>query len=54
MHGACDESVVRVLSVIGVNGQNDVVIRELNGDAVTSMVLSDERRVARIADGRWE
>ncbi|MCL2541546.1 MAG: DUF6531 domain-containing protein [Nocardioidaceae bacterium] len=43
--------LIRVLS--RGNGQNDVVIRELNGDPVTSMVISDESLAARIEDGRW-
>jgi hypothetical protein len=30
------------------------MIRELNGDPVTSMVISDESLAARIADGRWQ
>jgi len=44
--------LVRVLTRGG--GQNDVVIRELDGTPVTSMVISDESLAARIADGRWQ
>lgn len=44
--------LVRVLSRGG--GLNDVVIRELDGSPVTSMVISDESLAARLADGRWQ
>lgn len=44
--------LVRVLSQ--GNGQNAVVIRELDGTPVTSMMISDESLAARIADGRWQ
>jgi len=36
------------------SGLDHVVIRELNGAPVTSMVISDESLAARVADGRWQ
>jgi len=44
--------LVRVLSQ--GNGENAVVIRELDGRRVTSVMMSDAAVAARVADGRWQ